>query len=466
MRGAAVAIAPLLLLACGSDNVPRSVRSDDAPGGSGSPVAVDGTDLPSGKSVVFGQSLTVTDDPATTASALIGAAAGGTLSVTASDGTVFTLDVPVDALEIDTTITGTATNVTGIEGVTALHAVHFEPAGLQFIGAASLRIQTPNPIAAGHVLPFQAASDGSNLKLAIIDDVATDDASVAVLVTHFSVFGLGELVDAISDLVVVQQSASAEQQIQSEIAQDVEIRRNLLREGKPTAEIDDQLVKLFIEYQDKVIIPLVESANATCDGALVVATATSNYYYIWLHNSLPESVVKMKAIAEQKFLSMERLCEDEAINKCVASGDDTTLSTFWRNMNRWRGRFRYAAKPGDDPAQYETRAKKICKGYAYFITGGLQDFQVADQKVCDVRKPFTLTAPGVATAEFSGGDSLTGTYSASGAFNLSYAGTYTISLPAGPGEPGTMTGSSGGQIADQGGSGTETYILTPAYQVC
>lgn len=62
----------------------------------------------------------------------------------------------------------------------------------------------------------------------------------------------------------------------------------------------------------------------------------------------------------------------------------------------------------------------------------------------------------VATAEFSSGESLTGTYSAMGAFNLSYASTYTISLPAGPGEPGTIQGSSGGQIADQAGSGTET----------
>ena len=315
-------------------------------------------------------------------------------------------------------------------------------------------------------MPFQAASDGSNPQLAIIDDPATDGSTTAVLVTHFSVFGIGELVDAISDLVVVYQSATAEQQLQTDIAVNVEIRRNYLREGRPTAEIDDLLVRLFIEYQDKAIIPLVESANATCAGAANVAHATSNYYYLWLHNSLPESVVPMRAVAEQAFLRMERLCEDEAIDECVASGDDKRLSSFWRNMNQWRARFGYAKKPGDDPALYELRAKQICKGYAYSITGGLEDFQIDGQEVCDVRKPFTLTSPGVATAEFSGGDSLAGTYSVTGVFNLSYAGSYTISLPDGPGEKGTMQGTSDGQIAGEPGSGTETYVLEPISQVC
>ena len=59
----------------------------------------------------------------------------------------------------------------------------------------------------------------------------------------------------------------------------------------------------------------------------------------------------------------------------------------------------------------------------------------------------------------SGG--LSGTYSATGVFNLSYTGEYSIDLPNGPGQPGTMTGSGGGSIANQAGSGTEQYTLTP-----
>jgi hypothetical protein len=99
--------------------------------------------------------------------------------------------------------------------------------------------------------------------------------------------------------------------------------------------------------------------------------------------------------------------------------------------------------------------------FAYSITGGLEDFQVVDQQVCDVRGPFELVAPGAGTAVFSGGESLSGTYTATGVFNFSYSGTYAITLPDGPGKPGTMSGTSAGQIAGEAGSGTETYVLTP-----
>lgn len=446
-------------------DVQNAVGSSTISGSDGGNTAI--SVVGDGPSVVFADPLVVTDDPATTTSAVITAATGGTLSVTAADGTVFTLDVPADALEADATISAAAAGVAGIDGPVAVHAVHFEPAGLRFSSPATLRIQAPTAIAAGHAVPFQAASDGSGPQVAVIDDAATDDTAIVLLVNHFSIWGIGEIVDAISDLVVVTQSASAEAQLQTRIGQVVAIRNEIRRLGQePSAALDNDLAELFIEYQDKVIRPLVESANATCDGSLTVAHATSNYLFLWMHNSLPGSIVSMKQVAETAFLGMERLCEDERIEQCLDSGDHTTLSNFWRNMNQWRARFNYARKPGDDPAQYEVRARKICKGYAYFISGGLQDFQVDGVQVCDVRKPFTLTSPGIATAEFSGGESLTGTYSATGAFNLSYTGTYTISLPAGPGEPGTMVGGGGGQIAGQAGSGTETYVLTPAYQVC
>jgi hypothetical protein len=95
---------------------------------------------------------------------------------------------------------------------------------------------------------------------------------------------------------------------------------------------------------------------------------------------------------------------------------------------------------------------------AYQVVGGLQDWQV-DQAVCDIMAPFTLTSPGVGVAEFAGG--LSGTYSATGVFNFSYAGTYQIVLTDGLGSPGTMSGTSSGQIAGQAGSGTENYTLTP-----
>jgi len=118
---------------------------------------------------------------------------------------------------------------------------------------------------------------------------------------------------------------------------------------------------------------------------------------------------------------------------------------------------------------YESRSRRgigkaavtfsTSKPAAYQVVGGLEDWQV-EQVVCDITQPFTLTSPGVGVAEFSGG--LSGTYSASGVFNFQYDGTYRITLSNGLGSPGSMVGTSGGSIADQAGSGSENYTLTPA----
>lgn len=132
----------------------------------------------------------------------------------------------------------------------------------------------------------------------------------------------------------------------------------------------------------------------------------------------------------------------------------------------------YTAGPEQDQSgtvAYESRSKRgVGKAEvtfntgapaAYLVVGGLQDWQV-NMVVCDITKPFTLESPGVGVAEFSGG--LSGTYSATGVFNFSYAGTYQVILSDGLGSPGTMSGTSSGQIAGQAGSGTENYVLTPA----
>lgn len=420
--------------------------------------------------VTIAERLTITDDSsaAATATAAISAVDGGSIAVTATDGTEFELIVPPDSLVADTTITATASSsVEGIDGTTANYGVRLEPEGLQFIGAASLRVRPSTAIADGHALAFSAADDGSSPDIGVLDDdPATNGGDLAILVPHFSEWGISALIDAIDKIRVTHAAANAEQQLFTEIAQSVEIRRTYLREGRPTAEIDLVLQNLFIEHIDKVVIPLLEKTGPGCDDQLGVATATSNYYYLWLHNSLPAGITSLKPLAEKAFLTMEQVCEKERIAECIASGDPGVLVSFWKNMNSWRGRFNYAAKPGDEPALYEIKAKKKCKPYAYFITGGLQDFQVSGILICDVREPFTLAAPGVATLEFSGGDSLSGTYSATGAFNLSYAGTYTISLSNGPGEAGTMIGTSSGQTAGEAGSGAETYTLTPGGEVC
>jgi len=102
------------------------------------------------------------------------------------------------------------------------------------------------------------------------------------------------------------------------------------------------------------------------------------------------------------------------------------------------------------------------RGPASFqIVGGLDDFQV-NEAVCDIMKPFQLSGGGV-TASYTGG--LSGTYSYTGPFGGTGGGTYTIDLPNGPDQSGTMVGQGEGSVQTPLGvfenTGTETFTLTP-----
>ena len=105
---------------------------------------------------------------------------------------------------------------------------------------------------------------------------------------------------------------------------------------------------------------------------------------------------------------------------------------------------------------FETRGRA-----SFQIVGGLDDFQV-NEAVCDVMKPFQMSGGGF-TASFSGG--LSGTYSYTGPFDATGGGTYTISLPNGPLQAGSMVGEGSGSVTTPLGvfsnSGTENYVLTP-----
>ena len=95
---------------------------------------------------------------------------------------------------------------------------------------------------------------------------------------------------------------------------------------------------------------------------------------------------------------------------------------------------------------------------SYQIVGGLDDWKTNSQ-VCDIMKPFQLKDTYGIVMDLSGG--LSGTYTYKGQFQMSGTGTYTITLPNGPGRPGTMVGTGPGSAMGHTGSGTENYTLTP-----
>jgi hypothetical protein len=96
-------------------------------------------------------------------------------------------------------------------------------------------------------------------------------------------------------------------------------------------------------------------------------------------------------------------------------------------------------------------------GAAYRIVGGKDAWQT-NTVVCDIMKPFTLTGGGV-TMKLTGG--LSGTYTYTGPFGSHGGESYTISLPEGPGKPGTMTGGGVGCAMGKCRNDIEKYTLTP-----
>ena len=96
-------------------------------------------------------------------------------------------------------------------------------------------------------------------------------------------------------------------------------------------------------------------------------------------------------------------------------------------------------------------------GASYRIVGGKDAWQT-NTNVCDIMKPFTLTGGGF-TMNLTGG--LTGKYSYTGPFNAHGGDSYTISLPDGPGKPGTMSGGGVGCAGGKCKNDAEFYTLTP-----
>ena len=133
--------------------------------------------------------VTVQLDKKQTASKMI-PRAGGTVSLNASDGSQFTLDVPADALEADTMITMTA--VKSIDGAPLANntptAVQLEPSGLVFKELATLTIVPAKEIPIKKQIIFGYEGEGRDYHLAVIDPKSKE---IQIKLMQFSGAGVG-----------------------------------------------------------------------------------------------------------------------------------------------------------------------------------------------------------------------------------------------------------------------------------
>lgn len=332
---------------------------------------------------------------------------GGSVSLTAADGSKFTLDVPANALERETEITMTA--VKTLDGApldkNTPAAVQLEPSGLFFKEMVTLTVVPAKEIPIKEQIAFGYEKDGKDYHLALVDPKSKE---IKIKLMEFSGAGVGSGSDAAWAVNLQIQAETARTRLNQkagEITQQERMRALLGYEEPNPGEWAKQIEAIMDQYDDQVLRKEMVAAELDC---------------------------RLARRAIQNYIGATR-------QRVLLGGKEDP--NFWPKVEK-------LAKIGAE-----------CKKAAAFqIVGGLDDWQTST-KVCDIMQPFVLTGGGF-TNKFSGG--LVGTYSYSGPFDAKGSGTYSISLPEGLDKPGTMTGQGEGSVTGgYSGSGTEKYTLTP-----
>jgi hypothetical protein len=344
---------------------------------------------------------------------------GGVMSLTAGDGSVFTLEVPAKALETDTVITMTAVkSITGAPlSSAAVAAVQLEPSGLFFNEFVTLTVTPAQAIPIENQIIFGYEGSGQDYHLAIVDPKSRE---IKIKLLEFSGAGVGSGGDIEWAANLQNQASSASARLWQKFGEYSQKERMGLILGEIPDDIDTgwwkALEDTLNQFEDQVVLKESVAAELDCQHA----------------KKALEDLIRLERM-RQLFLSNANDASDNLIK-----------------TKDFQAKFDKLVKIGEN-----------CKA-AYRIVGGLDDWQT-DTTVCDIMQPFALTSP-ILTLNFSGG--LSGTYSYSGGpFGAAGNGSYTISLPDGIGKPGTMTGGGEGVAGGATGSGTEFYTLTPLPEV-
>lgn len=198
---------------------------------------------------------------------------GGTVSATGADGTIYTLDIPADALLTETTIGLTPVDsISGMPfGNDETHAVQLSPEGLFFQNFAVLTIDPIEEIPAGEQIVFGYQGEGKDLILA---PPVVESSEIKIHVLHFS--GNGITKGLLADIEPVRErlGGDIERRLQSAISEALgrERQRQLLGLN-PDPEVQGLFESAMSEYERLVVKPRVAAAGESCaTGQLALQT--------------------------------------------------------------------------------------------------------------------------------------------------------------------------------------------------
>jgi hypothetical protein len=194
---------------------------------------------------------------------------GGSVSLTATDGSKFTLEVPADALDADTTITMTA--VKSIEGAPLDNntptAVQLEPSGLFFKQFVTLTIVPARDIPIKQQVIFSYEGDGQDYHLALVDPKSKE---IKVKLMRFSGAGVGSAADSAWAANLMIQASDAQARIAQKIGELLqgERRTQLLGDSEGDPEWADKLKSLLDQYEDQALQKEMVAAELDCKHAI------------------------------------------------------------------------------------------------------------------------------------------------------------------------------------------------------
>lgn len=199
-----------------------------------------------------------------TASEKIGKS-GGSLTLTGTDGSTFTLDVPTNALDSETTITMTAVKTidgTSMDKNTPV-AVQLEPSGLFFNQFATLTITPAIEIPIKEQIIFGYEGEGKDYHLALIDPKSKE---IKIKLMQFSGAGVGIGSDKAWAANLSIQASTASTRLSQKLAEaSNEIRqRVLLGDAAAESEWAPKMKSILDQYEDQVVLKGMVAADLDC----------------------------------------------------------------------------------------------------------------------------------------------------------------------------------------------------------
>ena len=193
---------------------------------------------------------------------------GGRVSLTTADGSKFTLEVPANALDAETTIKMTA--VKTLDGApldtNTPTAVQLEPSGLLFNELLTLTIVPAKEIPIEKQIIFGYEGNGEDYHLMPVDHKSKE---IKIRLMNFSAGGVGSASDVAwaANLMIQAQEASTRLEHWAGRYTQGDRRVQLSGEGDGDPDWHAKLAKAYDQYEDEVIRKEMVAAELDCKHA-------------------------------------------------------------------------------------------------------------------------------------------------------------------------------------------------------